>query len=132
MSFPESIPLRREPQGEPMTAGTELAWLGLFIPLALIAILVLRRVQRQRGSSTASSASCDPKSMLGWLKGNSQGTLLLRESRRLTQTHSVHEVEWRGRTLLIGCSSQSIQLLGELPVQTQDAVAAKTAAGEPQ
>lgn len=98
-----------------MTAGAELAWLGLFIPLALVAILILRRMQRHRGTSANDGASGASKTMLGWLKPSPQGGLLLRESRRLNQTHSVHEVEWRGRTLLIGCSSQSIQLLGEMP-----------------
>ncbi len=104
-----------------MTAGAELAWLGLFIPLALVAILILRRMQRQRGAHANDGASGAPKTMLGWLKASPRGGLLLRESRRLTQTHSVHEVEWRGRTLLVGCSGQSIQLLGEMPSPEQTA-----------
>lgn len=127
MSLPDSIPLRREPQGTPVTAGTELAWLGLFIPLALIAILVLRRMQKLRDPGARSGASNAPKTLLGWFKPNLQGGgLQLRESRRLTQNHSVHEVQWRGRTLLIGCSNQSIQLLGEVPQSAPQAEASAT------
>lgn len=52
-----------------MTAGAELAWLGLLIPFAIVAILVLRRMQKQRNSAANGGTSETSKTMLGWLKG---------------------------------------------------------------
>ncbi len=81
----------------------------------------LRREPQLGDQSGASNA---PKTLLGLFKPNLQGGgLQLRESRRLTQNHSVHEVQWRGRTLLIGCSSQTIQLLAEAPPSASQAEA---------
>ncbi|WP_370633586.1 flagellar biosynthetic protein FliO [Acidovorax sp. sic0104] len=113
MSLPKSIPLRREVPDAALGSGSEIAWLGLLIPIALVAVALLRTMKSRSRAMSDGGASAMPKPLRGWLHRSSSGGLQVRESRRLTPGHSVHEIEWRGRTLLIGCSSQSIHVLAE-------------------
>jgi flagellar protein FliO/FliZ len=48
-----------------------------------------------------------------WGVTAAQKSLLVRGSTRLSPRHSVHEIEWRGRHLLIGCADQAMTLLSE-------------------
>ncbi|MFE1574353.1 flagellar biosynthetic protein FliO [Comamonas odontotermitis] len=49
-----------------------------------------------------------------WLPRRLPGDLVVKSSARLTPHHSVHQVDWNGKRLLIGCANQSIMLLSEL------------------
>ena len=130
MSFPESIPLRREVHDTPSAASGELVWLGLLVPLVLLLFLILRRIREAHGARSVGGDG-DATSVLGWLKGKAHGAVHLRESKRLTPTHSLHEVEWRGRVLLIGCSGQAVQLLAEVPASApESAGSANTPTGD--
>lgn len=110
MAFPESIPLRREPEGATSIPATELAWLGVFV--LLIALLAL--VWRKHRSMRQTGASTNHTGVLGqWLaKAQRPGSAAeVVSSVRLTPQHSVHEVQWRGRRLLIGCAPQAVSVL---------------------
>jgi flagellar biogenesis protein FliO len=53
---------------------------------------------------------------MGSLQKKQELRTSLVSSARLTPQHSVHEVTWQGRRLLIGCAPQSIALLAEAPL----------------
>lgn len=116
MALPDTIPLRREPEPAASTPMQELAWMGVFIVLLLLAFAVLRKYQ-------AGGAARPGKPATGWL-ARCMGTLSKRQERgmklissaRLTPQHSVHEVDWQGQRLLIGCAPQSIAVLAQAPV----------------
>jgi flagellar biogenesis protein FliO len=44
----------------------------------------------------------------------------VRNTTQLTQRHSIHEVQWNGRKLLIGCSDKDIRLLADVPLPASE------------
>jgi hypothetical protein len=117
VALPESIPLRREPAPVPGTPAEELAWMGVFIVLLLLVFVAWRKC---RPGGAASEGKAPAAGWLGRWMGSLQKKQELRtslvSSARLTPQHSVHEVTWQGRRLLIGCAPQSIALLAEAPL----------------
>jgi flagellar protein FliO/FliZ len=66
-----------------------------------------------RRSAQSSGAEGAGKGMPWWRAMPSRKSVLLHGSTRLSPKHSVHEIEWRGRRLLIGCADQAMTLLAE-------------------
>lgn len=115
MTLNESIPVRREPNAGESAAGSELAWMGA---LVLVVILVFAVWAKLRGTGRGEAGDNHAQPATHWLtrlQGKSANALSVLRSSRLTPTHTLHEVEWQGRRLLVGCSSQSIQVLSEMP-----------------
>lgn len=111
MSLPETIPVRREPEGSALPAydaGPALILAGLAIAIALVWITIWQR-RKPRTQQVASKGLLDR-----WLPHRLPSDLVVKSSTRLTPHHSVHQVDWNGRRLLIGCANQSITLLSEL------------------
>lgn len=115
MTVNASIPVRREPDAGQSAAGSELAWVGALI---LVVVLVLSFWARLRNARAGRKDSRGAPPAVNWwsrLQGRSASTPLIVVSTRLTPTHSLHDVEWQGRRLLVGCSAQSILVLSEAP-----------------
>jgi len=128
MSLPETIPLRREPQGNPPGPGLDAAWMGALVLLALLLVMLWKKL-RMRGPADSSKQNASAPWKGLWLR-RPGSDLTLVSSARLTQHHTVHEVEWRGRRMLIGCAGQSMQLLGEMPLAAQVSTAPSTEGGD--
>ncbi len=116
MALPESIPLRREPEGSgaPVPAA-ELAWMGLFIFLIALSVVAWRRHRARNGTPRAPAARGALGRWMVRVQQRSGRDVELVSSTRLTPQHSLHEVQWQGRRLLVGCSPQSISVLSESP-----------------
>ncbi len=110
MSLPETIPVRREPEAVPSSPSSELAWMGAVVLLIFIVAMVWSKL---RGASANSNLTAKGGHWLSRLQMRAAQAPQVRGSTRLTPTHSLHEVEWQGRRLLVGCSSHSIQVLSE-------------------
>ena len=122
MTLPDSIPLRRE---SPMGAGfgdsadfSGLAAIGLLLIFAIFAVAWWRKHHAPRGDANATNAP-QPR-WARWLGAQRSKRVTPLGSTRLTPKHSLHEIEWQGKRLLIGCAEQSICLLAEMPVAAPD------------
>lgn len=117
MAFPESIPLRRDADGASSVPATELAWMGVFILLLVLCATVWRKHRAARGQHVPAAA---PAGALGrWMARLQQRpgrAAAIVSSTRLTPQHSLHEVHWQGRRLLVGCAPHSIGVLAECPM----------------
>ncbi len=140
MSFPASIPLRRDPPegaSADSTGVSGMAALGLLLLVAVFAWAWWRK-RRAAGAQAikdAGTAAASPATLQPW--GRWLGLPAAREVRtlgstRLTAKHSLHEVQWQGRRLLIGCADQAICLLAETPdTPSGEATAAPQASQAP-
>ena len=134
MSLPASIPLKRDPPAD-MAAGATgmdfggMAGLGLLLIVAVFAWAWWRR-RMAGGQATAAAARTSPP-WAQWLgAARTRAGITTLASSRLTPRHSVHEVQWQGKRLLIGCAEHSICLLAEVPVADAPAQASTPAPGE--
>ncbi|CAM3548762.1 flagellar biosynthetic protein FliO [Acidovorax anthurii] len=119
MALPESIPLRREPEGSAPVPAEELAWMGVFALLLVLLAVVWRKHRAGRVASPRKAMSGPLGQWIGRMQRHSGQRVTLVCSTRLTPQHSVHEIHWHGRRMLIGCAPQSIQLLSEMPPEGQ-------------
>lgn len=115
MTLNESIPLRREPAADESAVGGELAWMGGLVLVALLALAVWAKLRRASAGSQDPNRTQLAASWLTRLQGRSSIAPSVLGSVRLTPAHTLHDVEWQGRRLLVGCSGQSIQVLSEVP-----------------
>ena len=121
MTLPASIPLRRD---SPITAGlgdgtdmSGFAAFGLLLVVAIIAVALWRkrRIFQQTDETPVATTAASPWSR--WLPKTRPARLTPLQSTRLTPKHSLHEVQWRGKRLLIGCAEQSICLIAAEPTE---------------
>lgn len=129
MTLPASIPLRRD---SPVTAGlgdgfdlSGLAAFGLLLTVAILAVALWRkrRIFRQTGEPPVAAGAASP-----WWRGlpkTKSERLTQLHSTRLTPKHSLHEVKWRGKRLLIGCADQAICLIAAEPIEIEGPLMAK-------
>jgi flagellar protein FliO/FliZ len=115
MTVNASIPVRREPDVGHSAAGSELAWVGALILVVVLVLSFWARLRKTRTGRNDSQGAPPAVNWLSRLQGRSASTPLVVVSTRLTPTHSLHDVQWQGRRLLIGCCDQSIQVLSEAP-----------------
>lgn len=119
MSIHESIAVRREP---PDTASSPLGgdWVWVFAGLALTMGLIAVWLRWRMGASSDRVERRSPSGL--WskvLKRNASAPTLV-STVRLTSTQSLHEVDWQGRKLLIGCTTGSLVVLGEVPLASSE------------
>lgn len=126
MKFSESIPLLRENTGSDNGKGVDLSG---FISLTLVLLIVaLAAVWWRNRGKVQGTAGTDSRLLGGWSRwtfGKQRCSVNVLGMVHLTSKYSLHEVEWQGKRLLIGCSGQAIQLLSETsidnpPVQDRD------------
>lgn len=127
MSLPETIPVRREPEAVPSSPSSELAWMGAVVLLIFIVAMVWSKL---RGTSANSNLAARGGHWLSRLQMRTAQAPQVRGSTRLTPTHSLHEVEWQGRRLLVGCSSHSIQVLSETAIGAESDTEPSEQAGQ--
>jgi flagellar protein FliO/FliZ len=127
MKLPESIPLLRDGASAGVDKGVDLSGFILLTLLTLLTLAVALAIvawrNRDKWQRNANQDTAQPSAWTRWLVPNQRSSLKVLGTVHLPGKHSVHEVEWRGKHLLIGCSSQSIQLLAEAPpvcTPTQD------------
>lgn len=121
LALPDTIPLRREPEPAASTPVQELAWMGVFIVLLLLAFAVLRRYRAGGAARTGKGQAGWLERWMGALPRRQERGMQLISSARLTPQHSVHEVNWQGQRLLIGCAPQSIAVLAQAPAPQEGA-----------
>lgn len=127
MSLPETIPVRREPEAVPSSPGSELAWMGAVVLFIFLVAMVWSKL---RGASATSSLASKGGHWFSRLQMRTAQAPQVRGSTRLTPTHSLHEVEWQGRRLLVGCSSHSIQVLSETALGAEYGTESSAEAGQ--
>lgn len=133
MAFPESIPLRREADGASSVPATELAWMGVFILLLALCAAVWRKHRAARGAADSAAPEGALNRWLSRLQQRPGRAATIVSSTRLTPQHSVHEVHWQGRRLLVGCAPHSIGVLAECPIPgAQESVSGMPRPAEPQ
>lgn len=120
MTLPTSIPLRRDtPDNTGMGEGGDASGLAAVGILLVVAIFVVAW-WRQRNTAMKRTGDTQVRSSLsGWWSKVSNNDLKPLRSTRLTAHHSLHEVHWQGKCLLIGCAEKSICLLAETPLTTK-------------
>lgn len=128
-TLPAEIPVKRDGADRPAD-GQGPGWphaAALVVAAVLLVMCVPAwRRARARGALTG-----------GWLKAGSAGCAggevgpLRTSSLYLSPRHTVHELHWNGRRLLVGCSEQAMQLLAEAPLPDHAATTpVQTEAGE--
>lgn len=115
MTLNESIPVRREPDAVASAAGSELTWMGALVLVVVLLFAVRGKLRRTGAGKKGADLGKPAAHWLTRLQGKSANAPSVLGSTRLTPTHTLHDVEWQGRRLLVGCSSQSIQVLSEVP-----------------
>lgn len=115
MKLSESIPLLRENTNSDNDKGLDLSGV-IALTLVLLVVALAAVWWRNRGKMQG-TAGKDSSNLLGgwsrWPFGKPRCSVNVLGTAHLTGKHSLHEVEWQGKRLLIGCSSQSVQLLAE-------------------
>lgn len=111
MSLPSSIPLRRDPVPG---SGAEDHFPGVAVIAVLLVVAVFAwswwRGKRRAGSAAGGIG------LAAWLGTPAPGPIRRVASIHLTPRHTVHEIEWQGRKLLVGCSEQGVSVLSEAPI----------------
>lgn len=109
MTLPLSIPLRRE--GEHSGLGLMDGDTNGFILVVLLlggGIWLAWLAWRRRRVGAAAFGRL--------FKASDRPRLQVVHSARLTPKHSVHEVEWHGRSFLLACAEHDVCLIAEAPV----------------
>lgn len=116
MSISTSIPVRRQSDDPQGTVGADAMLLSWAVVALLAACAVLLRWRRRRASGAAPAAGRPVNWARLWSSGHAADQRITAgASIRLTPQHSVHEVVWGERRLLICCGQQSVVLLAEAP-----------------
>lgn len=107
--LPRTIPFKQDstPASGDQSPSSAVIALALLSGLAGFAFWAWRKRAQAYGAGSAG------KGLSLWGLTPAKKNLLLHGTTRLSPRHSVHEVEWRGRRLLIGCADQTMTLLSE-------------------
>lgn len=120
MRLPETIPLLREASNPATDKASDLSGLlGFTLVLLFVALALLWWRSRAKTQESSHKNTGQPIGLARWLTGSRRASVKLLGATHLANKHSLYEVEWQGKHLLIGCSSQSMQLLAETsPVES--------------
>lgn len=110
--LPKTIPFKQESAPASGDASPSLGAIALALSLGLAGL----GFWAWRKRALVAGAESAGRGLRGWGMTPSGKNVLLHGSTRLSPRHSVHEVEWRGRRLLIGCADQTMTLLSERAV----------------
>jgi hypothetical protein len=114
MKLPESIPLIREVETVSSTAGNGMS-AAIFLALTILVVALLATWWRShKGMRRSNNDGANPSNFWARLKTRNSGIgVKIVGAAHLSTKHYLYEVEWRGKTLLIGCSPDSMQMLAE-------------------
>lgn len=112
MSLPSSIPLRRDAVAG-SGAESDFTGMALLVMLLILAVFAWSWWRSRQRTDPARA----PTGWAAWLGAPSPGPIRRVASLPLTPRHTVHEIEWQGRRLLLGCSEQGMSVLSEAPLQ---------------
>jgi len=110
--LPKTIPFKQDSAGASGDASPSAAAIALVLLVGLAGFALWAWRKRV----AASGADGTGKGLRWWGLNSTQKSLLLHSTTRLSPRHSLHEIEWRGRRLLIGCADQTMTLLAERAV----------------
>jgi flagellar biogenesis protein FliO len=120
--IPSDIPLRRDAAHDAANPAATV-WPTMVVLLGLAALVVWFFRHKRLGRSSASSAVGSPRSrplwpapIERWLAGEAAAPVQIVSNQRLTPRHSVHLIQWQGRTYLLGCGEQHITVIDSAPV----------------
>jgi len=117
MKLSESIPLLRDGADPSVEKGGDLsAFIVLTLVIFIVALALVWRRNRGSVPGAGGKGVVPPDSWSRWFVGGRRSSVKVLGTVHLPGKHSLHEVEWQGKLLLIGCSAQSIQLLVEQPL----------------
>lgn len=106
-TLPKTIPFKQDSAIASEEGSPSLAAVALVVALGLAGFALWAwRNQRRAGPQNTGKRS-------NWWGTASSRDVLVHGTTRLSPKHSVHDIEWRGRRLLIGCSEQNMTLLSE-------------------
>jgi len=121
--LPKTIPFKQDSAGASGDANPSAAAIAAVLLLGLAGLALW--AWRKRVVATGDQGP--GKGLRWWGPTPTPKSLLLHSTTRLSPRHSVHEIEWRGRRLLIGCADQAMTLLAERAVaESPDDVAVPT------
>lgn len=108
VTLPKTIPFKQDSALASGESGPSLAAIAVVVAIGFLgfALWVWRNRRLAGGVDNTAKRS-------SWWGGASSRDVLLHGTTRLSPRHSVHDIEWRGRRLLIGCTDQSMTLLSE-------------------
>jgi flagellar protein FliO/FliZ len=108
VTLPRTIPFKQDSALASGDGGPSLTAIALVLAtgLAGFAAWVWRNRRPPAGAENTLKRS-------GWWGGAFPKDVLNHGTTRLSPKHSVHDIEWRGRRLLIGCTDQAMTLLSE-------------------
>jgi hypothetical protein len=96
--------------------GWALAFLLAVGGIGAVAVVWRNRVGLRSHTDEPSS----PSGRWTFSKWRGNSSILVRNTTQLTQRHSLHEVQWNGHTLLIGCADKEICLLIDVPLPASE------------
>ena len=118
-TLPKTIPFKQDSAPASGEGSPAFAAVALVVVLGLAGAGLWAWRNRRPAAGAESSARRS-----GWWGGASSKVLVLHGTTRLSPRHSVHDIEWQGRRLLVGCTDQGMALLCEraaaAPVPPED------------
>ena len=125
--IPSDIPLRRETTSD-VANPSSTVWPTLIVLLGLAGLFIWTvRRKRLSGSAAPSAGGAShghrmwPAPLGRWLSSNGAAPVQVLSNQRLTPRHSIHLVQWQGRTYLLGCGEQHITVIDSAPVDEDTA-----------
>ncbi|MDN8618022.1 flagellar biosynthetic protein FliO [Variovorax ginsengisoli] len=118
--LPASIPVQREATDPDSMSAGSAAWITLGVVAAFLTVALSLARARMRTPNQRGTQGLQHGRFRRLLGGKPSAGIDHMATTRLSPSHSLHVVEWEGRRILLGCSTQSIQLLAEVPARDAD------------
>lgn len=124
--IPSAIPLRRDPPASGESSSSLPLLISLPVVLLCLAVFfAYRRYRRSISDKTENDLKLGVelfRPWAKWFKPNVGAGVKLLGSTRLTQNHSLHVLQWKGREILIGCAGASMVVVATHPITPQSEV----------
>lgn len=111
VTLPKTIPFKQDSAPSSGDGGPSLTAIAAVLALGLVGFSLWAWRHRRRASGVEKTGKRS-----SWWGGASSRDVLLHGTTRLSPKHSVHDIEWQGRRMLIGCTDQTVALLSERAV----------------
>jgi Flagellar biosynthesis protein, FliO len=119
--IPSDIPLRRDTASDAANPAATV-WPTTAVLLGLAALLGWSLRRKRLGKSAAASVPGSrhhpmwPMPIGRWLAGSATAPVQVLSNQRLTPRHSVHLIQWQGRTYLLGCAEHHVTVIDSAPL----------------
>lgn len=115
--LPASIPVQREATDPDAMSVVGAGWIALGVIAVFLTVAFGLARARMRTPNQPGTLGVQHGRFRRLLGGRPSAGIDHLATTRLSPSHSLHVVEWEGRRILLGCSTQSIQLLAEAPAR---------------